>query len=148
MNLRGHYEAGKTRQEVLESSTATRKLAYRHTGRFDAEMLSKLDCRADATEGDQFNYRITNKKKIHGSCREVMSATEFATMLDGVESHLTRMGNAIFAGGTNVDPYRKGSDVACAKCSYLSVCRIDPWTHTYRVLRKTGTMANTAHESL
>ena len=148
VNLRGHYEAGKTRQEVLESSTTTRKLAYRHAGRFDVEMLSKLDCRADAAEGDQFNYRITNKKKIHGSCREVMSATEFAAMLDGVESHLTRMGKAIFAGGTSVDPYRKGSDVACAKCSYLSVCRIDPWTHTYRVLRKTGTMADAAHESL
>lgn len=25
---------------------------------------------------------------------------------------------------------------ACDPCDYHSVCRIDPWTHSYRVLRK------------
>jgi len=34
-----------------------------------------------------------------------------------------------------VDPYRKGSETPCEYCDYRAACRIDPWTHHYRVLR-------------
>jgi ATP-dependent helicase/DNAse subunit B len=46
------------------------------------------------------------------------------------------MGREIFAGAARVDPYRKGQTIACDHCKYQSICRIDPWTHVYRVLRK------------
>jgi ATP-dependent helicase/nuclease subunit B len=137
VNLRGDYEGAKTRQEVLEGVEDARKSAYRHSGRFDAEILRKLDNRTDATVGDQFSYRLTSKGKVHGGCREVMNEEEFAAMLDMVEVHLRRMGQEIFQGVVKVDPYRKGtSEVACDKCHYQSICRIDPWTHSFRILKK------------
>jgi ATP-dependent helicase/nuclease subunit B len=46
------------------------------------------------------------------------------------------MGARIFAGDTVVDPYRKGGTTPCEYCDYRAICRIDPWTHRYRVLRK------------
>ena len=35
-----------------------------------------------------------------------------------------------------VAPYRKGTMTACKRCDYQSICRIDPWTHRFRVLKK------------
>ena len=43
VNLRGQYESGGTRAEVLAEAEDARKRAYRHTGRFDANALPKLD---------------------------------------------------------------------------------------------------------
>ena len=45
------------------------------------------------------------------------------------------MGRAIVSGAARVDPYRKGKTTACDQCDYRAICRIDPWTHRYRVLR-------------
>ena len=43
---------------------------------------------------------------------EALPRAEFEALLDGVETQLTEMGRAIFAGEAKVDPYRKGSDNA------------------------------------
>jgi ATP-dependent helicase/DNAse subunit B len=44
------------------------------------------------------------------------------------------MGIEIFAGAAAVSPYRKGATTACDQCGYRSICRIDPWTHRFRLL--------------
>jgi ATP-dependent helicase/DNAse subunit B len=49
------------------------------------------------------------------------------------------MGRAIFSGEAKVDPYRKGTETPCEFCNYRAVCRIDPWTHQWRVLRAAST---------
>jgi ATP-dependent helicase/DNAse subunit B len=59
------------------------------------------------------------------------------------------MGRRIFAGDVNVDPYRKGAETACDFCDYRGICRIDPWTHRFRVLTKnssTSTADGPAHQ--
>ncbi len=137
VNLRGQYERGKNRDETLAGAEETRKLAYQHTGRFDARHLRLLDNRPDATKGDQFNYSVKKNGELSRSSREAMETGEFITLLDGVEENLKRMGRAIYAGEAKVDPYRKGKVTACEQCDYRAICRIDPWTHVYRVLRKT-----------
>jgi ATP-dependent helicase/nuclease subunit B len=64
-----------------------------------------------------------------------MPHAEFEKLLDRVEIQLRDMGRAIFSGRARVDPYRKGAGTACEYCDYAAVCRIDPWTHQYRVLK-------------
>ena len=66
---------------------------------------------------------------------EALPRAEFETLLDRVETQLREMGRAIFSGEAKVDPYRKGSETPCEFCDYRAACRIDPWTHRYRVLR-------------
>jgi ATP-dependent helicase/nuclease subunit B len=133
VNLRGQFENGKTRDEVLGAADAG-KLAYRHMGRFDAGALPKLD-RAEAA--DQFNYRLNQDGSLRKGQTEALPRAEFDALLDRVETQLTEMGRAIFAGEAKVDPYRKGSLTPCEFCDYRAICRIDPWTHRYRVLRAT-----------
>jgi ATP-dependent helicase/nuclease subunit B len=136
VNLRGKYERGANRDETLSGADEARKLAYRHSGRFDARTLPKLDQRKEAKKGDQFNYILKKDGNLSGNSREAMATTEFIAMLDGVETALKKMGQAIYAGDAKVDPYRKGTVTACDQCNYQSICRIDSWTHSYRVIRK------------
>jgi ATP-dependent helicase/nuclease subunit B len=131
VNLRGQFEGGKTRDEVLRADDG-RKLAYRHNGRFDAGALPKLD-RAGAA--DQFNYRLNQDGSLRKGSVEALPRDAFEKMLDGIEARLKEMGRAIFSGEASVDPYRKGTETPCVFCDYRAVCRIDPWTHQWRVLR-------------
>jgi ATP-dependent helicase/nuclease subunit B len=131
VNLRGQFESGKTRDEVLCEAGAG-KSPYRHNGRFDAGALDKLDSRHAR---DQFNYRLTDAGKIYANSAEALPRAEFEALLNGVETRLREMGRAIYSGEAKVDPYRKGAETPCEFCDYRAVCRIDPWTHQWRVLR-------------
>jgi ATP-dependent helicase/nuclease subunit B len=138
VNLRGKYERGANRDETLSGADEARKLAYRHSGRFDASALPLLDQRKDVHAGDQFNYRLKKDGGLSGNSHEAMGGGEFLALLDGVETALKKMGQSIYAGDAKVDPYRKGTVTACDQCDYQAICRIDPWTHNYRVIRKTA----------
>jgi ATP-dependent helicase/nuclease subunit B len=132
VNLRGQYESGGTRDEALADAADARKRAYRHTGRFDATALPKLD---SAKAADQFNYRLNKDGSLRSNSVEALPRAEFERLLDRVETQLREMGRAIFSGAAQVDPYRKGQETPCDFCDYRAVCRIDPWTHRYRILR-------------
>ncbi len=135
VNLRGQYESGSTRAEALADADESRRVAYRHTGRFDASFLDKFDNRPNVRCGDQFNYNRNNDGSLRKGSTEALPRPEFEALLDRVEMQLRKMGRAIFSGAASVDPYRKGSETPCGFCDYRAVCRIDPWTHRYRVLR-------------
>jgi len=136
VNLRGAFESGGTRDEVIAGAAQARRQAYRHTGRFDASRLPQLDRAGNA---DQFNYRRNKDGSLHKGSTEALAPAEFLALLDGVETQLVRMGREIYAGAAAVDPYRKGGSTPCDYCDYATVCRIDPWTHVYRRLRSAET---------
>jgi ATP-dependent helicase/nuclease subunit B len=132
VNLRGAFEAGGTRDEVIAGAAQARQQAYRHTGKFDASRLPQLDRSGNA---DQFNYRVNKDGSLRKGSPEALEPAEFLALLDGVETQLVRMGRQIYAGAAAVDPYRKGSSTPCDYCDFAAVCRIDPWTHVYRRLK-------------
>jgi ATP-dependent helicase/nuclease subunit B len=131
VNLRGQFESGGTRTEALADAMGARNLAYRHTGRFDASALDKLD---SAKAADQFNYRLNKDGCVSVNSTEALPRAEFEKLLDGVEIQLRGMGGRIFSGEAEVDPYRKGKQTPCEFCDYQAACRIDKWTHQFRVL--------------
>ncbi len=131
----GSTQHGAHSVEVLTEAGQNTRKAYQHTGRFDAGYLKQLDSRAGATAGDQFNYRLTTKGVMDKRSKEVLEPAEFESLINSVEATLTRLGQEIFAGVAKVDPYQKGNKRACDYCEYAGICRIDPWTHQYRVLK-------------
>jgi len=140
VSLSGNYQRGANRDEVFEDVSAARRLAYRHQGRFDAAVLPHLDNRprdpGKQKMGDQFNFVITVKGAVSSRNDNPMSNGSFHGMLDRVEGLLREAGERIFRGDAKVDPYRLGAKIPCEYCEYRPVCRIDPWTHRYRALRK------------
>jgi ATP-dependent helicase/nuclease subunit B len=136
VNLRGKYGRERNRNDALADPEGARKLAYRHSGRFDAKALRQLDGRPDAREGDQFNYRINNDGQINKGCREAVAEENFRSLLTQVQTNLRTMGQQVYDGRAEVSPYRKGILTACDQCTYQAICRIDPWTHKFRVLRR------------
>jgi ATP-dependent helicase/nuclease subunit B len=136
VNLRGKYKRQSNRADALAEIEDARKLAYQHNGRFDARTLRKLDAREGALKGDQFNYRKNKDGSLSKNSHEALTAEEFAALLDSVEVNLKTMGCAIYSGAVQVSPFRKGAMTACDQCDYQAICRIDPWTHPFRALKK------------
>jgi ATP-dependent helicase/nuclease subunit B len=136
VNLRGRYQRSNSRLDALAEPGEIRKRAYGHAGRFDAAALPYLDARPGARTGDQFKYRITKDGELYRNSYECLSTGEFIELLETVEANLKRMGSEIFSGRAAVSPYRKGSVTACDQCEYRPICRIDPWTHQFRLLKK------------
>lgn len=134
VSLRGRFESGDTRDEILDD-TGAKRMAYRHNGRFDAGWLRKFD-RRDATEGDQFKYRLNKKDNLPSQNSDALPCKEFARLLDNMEEQLRGLGVRVFSGAAQVDPYRKGKTKPCEQCDYRAACRIDEWTHEWRELRK------------
>jgi ATP-dependent helicase/nuclease subunit B len=141
VSLRGFYSREPNRREALANPGLARKLAYRHTGRFDVRVLPQLDSRSGALEGDQFNYRRTRQGQVSKVCKEAVASPDFEALLTGVQRKLLLMGQQVFSGCVEVSPYRKGATTACDQCSYHSICRVDPWIQRYRLLRKTDEAA-------
>jgi ATP-dependent helicase/nuclease subunit B len=136
INLKGKYSFEQNRFDALADPQSARKAAYRHAGRFDLRALPQLDARPDARQGDQFSYRLTNSGQLYKNSQEALSSAEFEALLDSVERTLGRMGREIFAGVAGVAPFRKGAVTACEQCDYRPICRIDPWAHPFRVLKR------------
>jgi len=141
VNLRGKYERESNRTDALADTDHARRLAYRHTGRFDARALRRLDARAEVRTGDQFNYRLNADGGLRKDSREALPPEVFARLLEDTEANLQRLGREIFSGIAAVAPYRKGTTTACDHCDYRAICRIDPWTHPFLVLRAKGAAA-------
>ena len=137
VSLRGKFESGGTRDEILADADAKR-LAYRHNGRFDAGALRKFDGR-DVTRGDQFNFRLNKDGGLPSNSAEALPAADFGALIDEVEAQLRRLGGSIFSGAAQVDPYRKGKETPCEYCDYRATCRLDEWTHEWRELRAAAT---------
>ena len=133
VSLRGRFESGGSRPEILADAESARRKAYRHTGRFDAGALNQLD-RVQAK--DQFSYRLKQDGSLYANSTEALPHTEFDKLADMVESQLRRLGEGIFSGAAAVDPYCKGKETPCENCDYRAACRIDEWTHEWRMLAK------------
>jgi ATP-dependent helicase/nuclease subunit B len=138
VSLRGEYKGAASRDEFSANREEARRLAYRHSGRFDESLIQHFDRRVAASPpqvaGDQFSFKINKDGGMNRKYKDPQSTGEFTRMLDDIEALLRSMGERIFSGEAAVDPYRRGSRKPCAYCPFHPVCRIDPWTHTYRAL--------------
>ena len=141
VNLRGQFSSAPARDEAIENLESDRRQAYQHVGRYSLEAQPKLD-RKFALDGKP-SGQFPNQLKQDGSPRKdsttVMEAEPFRDLLHQVEAKLTEMGRDIVAGQTAVDPFRHKMKSGCDYCDYRSVCRIDPWSHPFRILESEAT---------
>jgi ATP-dependent helicase/nuclease subunit B len=136
VNLRGPFEHGKTRADVLREREAARQSRYQHAGRFDFAALRYLDNRG-LPHGTQFNFKLKKDGQPMARNTDLMQPAQFQQLLDNVEEQLLRMGREIYSGTIGLNPFQKGRERACDKCDYHGICRFDAWTHSFRVLSET-----------
>ena len=135
VNLRGKSQTkARTRQDVLETSKQSRLKRYQHLGRFDGAALSYFD-NSGALAGTQFNFRLKIDGTPFANNTDLLSSDDFRMLLDHVESELVRMGREIYDGLIEVNPFQHGIKTACDNCDCKSICRFDPWTQPYRILK-------------
>jgi ATP-dependent helicase/nuclease subunit B len=108
---------------------------YQHLGRFDGGALALFDTRPNPAP-EQFRFVLNRDGALSRKGSEALPPEEFLALMETVEEQLREHGRRIFAGLVAVDPYRKGREKACDRCDYRPICRFDPWTQNFRVLRK------------
>ena len=132
VNLRGQFEGGKTRDEVLDAADA-RKLAYRHNGRFDAGVLPKLD-RAGAARPIQLPAepgRLAAQRFGRGAA----ARRNLKKCWTASRRNCRKWAARFFPARRRWTRIARARETPCEFCDYRAVCRIDPWTHQWRVLR-------------
>jgi ATP-dependent helicase/nuclease subunit B len=136
VQLREHYERAKHRGAPAdEDEPPPARPVVRYSGRFEFGILRALDSREGRTRGDMINYRLKKSGGLHGGPQDAMADAAFQAWVLAAEERVRHFGRAIYAGVVRADPYRRGSELACDRCLNKSICRIDPWSHHYRVLR-------------
>src|SRR5204863_6940364 len=123
VSLRGSYQPGASRSDVLNGASEARRLAYRHAGRLRFDALGQFDRKAPAGNSGQFNYALTNEGKPNRRFADLLEADEFNALLDRVERLPGEMGRRIFTGDAQVALYTQGAEVACDFCDSCSICR-------------------------
>lgn len=132
-NFRGSSSGGKNRRDVLDTTEQQSQEAFQHAGRFDFTALSHLDNRKEP-RGTQFKFRIKKDGSPFSTPPDPLIPEKFDDLIRNVRTILASMGQQIFSGMSEPDPYQKGSERACDLCEFQGICRIDPWTHTFRSL--------------
>ncbi len=138
VGLRGRLGSRGSRAEAMAELDADRRRAFQHAGRFDARWRTVFDLRPDARSGEQFRWRLNKDGRPSKSGNEALPAAEFETLLNENEERLKRFGREIFAGAFPASPFRHRARTACDYCAFRALCRFDPWTDPYRVLRPPG----------
>lgn len=123
-----------SRQEAGDAGSGGDVAACRHRGRFNREWLEVFDRRRPG-KGDQFHFSIKKDGTFGARTGDASTSEEFRRLIEDSVGHLTRFGNAIFAGGIAVSPAQVKTERACDYCDFRSVCRFDPWLDRFRVLK-------------
>ena len=132
--LRGRAGSAKTRDEERDGREEARRAGCQHRGRFDGGQLDKFDASGRA-KGDQFKYSRNKGGAFSTRGNEALPTPEFRALVVKIEDFLRQHGQGIYDGNVSVAPFRWKHETACDFCLYRPVCRFDPWTQPYRVLR-------------
>ncbi len=137
--LRAGATSAANRSEAFADADSARRRAYCHRGRFRADALARLDSLHDQKEPSG-QFHVSRQTQSKPQYADLIAAADFIGLVDMVETRIREFGRRIFAGEAAVDPYARGaSEVACDRCGYRAICRIDPWTHSYRRLASDST---------
>lgn len=146
VSLKGAGGSARSRDEARANREQARNAAYQHRGLFDGGHLAKFDNRG-GPKGDQFRYSRNINGAFSERGNEALPAQEFQALIAGVAENLREHGSGIYAGHVEVAPYRWKNETACDFCAYRAVCRFDPWTEAYRVLRAPPKKENPSSET-
>lgn len=118
-----------------EANEKTRQPSnFKHSGRFNLESMHLLGAGCDSGK-EQFNARFKKDGGIYANCHDPLPGDSYESLLALARTNLTQMGRRILDGEIALSPYKLKSEKACQFCDYSAICRIDAWTHQWRVLR-------------
>jgi ATP-dependent helicase/nuclease subunit B len=122
--LRPNRGSAPDRAQALAEAEAARQEAYRHRGRFRADVLPRLD-RAQDRESPSGQFSSTQRGRAPRKYADAMPAPDFAALLARTENQLCELGRRIFAGEAAIAPAATGrTEIACDRCDYASICRL------------------------
>lgn len=131
VNLRVRLKSAKSRSEAMNPAANKSERDLRQAGVFDWALIEKLD---PGRTGRLFDYSQKGGEPSSAVNLKALPSDDFAALLRDTETRLRDLGRRIFDGDISMEPYQFKVERACGNCFYAGICRIDPWTHTFREL--------------
>ena len=131
VNLRAHVKSAKSRADALNPATNESEWDLKQAGVFDWGMIEQLDAQRT---GRLFDYKEKAGQPKTAVHLKALPSEKFNALLRNTEERLRELGRRIFDGEIAMEPYQFKSERACGNCLYAGICRIDPWTHSFRDL--------------
>jgi ATP-dependent helicase/nuclease subunit B len=131
VNLRVRMRSAKSRAHAFDPGENESQFDLKQSGVFDWEMIGRLD---PQRSGRLFDYTQKEGQPKAAVNLKALPPDEFAELLRDTEIRLRHLGKRIFEGDIAMNPYQFKGERACGNCFYAGICRIDPWTHTFRDL--------------
>lgn len=133
--FRSKQAAQKTRREALDEKQTAVRDGYMHEGLFDVRHLNLFDTGAPAKKSGQFKYNVRKSGVPHSRSFNALKSEAFAALLARSEELIRDSAKRIYSGDISILPYKHGTKTPCERCDYQAVCRFDPWTQPYNILR-------------
>jgi len=134
VNLRARVSGAKSRAIAFDKTASKSETDLQQTGVFDWELIDRMD---GSRTGQLFDYQKGAQPKKMVNLKGLPSE-EFAELLRNTERGLRELGRRIFEGEVAMAPYEFQKARPCGNCLYAGICRIDPWTHSFRRLEEAG----------
>ena len=140
VTLKADAAKADTRREAQAAEMGTP--TFGHEGRFSRNFLHRLRNENAPPESAPFGV----KARLTAVSKGPQDHEAFEQCRAMCGTHLVRMGQEIYQGRIAIDPYQLGSGVACDRCDYGAICRIDPWTHPFRRLDSSSENSTASEE--
>ena len=129
INLRLKVASAKTRIDALYPDEKKIPEDFKQFGVFNSEFLNRLDPKQTRA---LFDYNV--RSSPNSDVLKALDPADFNGLLQGTENRLRAIGEKIFNGDLRIDPYLHKKETPCDRCFYMGICRVDPWTHSFRKL--------------
>jgi ATP-dependent helicase/nuclease subunit B len=116
------------------------KFSYKAKGIFNGQYFQQLDREAISAGTKFYNFRVTKEGQPYSDYGRsgALRPDDFEKVMQFTQNKILQMSEEIISGKINVWPYRIGTEVACSKCEYKSVCRFDWQINEYHKLSPIG----------
>lgn len=116
----------------VESSDA----GYKAKGIFDGEFFAQLDSGAEKGWSEFYNFSISKDAGQYGNYNSsgALKKNDFQRVLSFAREKIIELCQGIISGRIDVQPFRMGSECACANCIYQPLCRFDWQINEFNIL--------------
>mgnify|MGYP005840534335 FL=1 len=120
--------------DVPDPSDPNFHLRHKLRGLIATDRVATLDRQLISGASEFLSVQIKKDGEFSRHNADLADPHQLKVLLDHVLKRIAELGRRILDGQVVVTPYRLGTESACARCSYQSVCRFEPGLNRYNVL--------------
>jgi ATP-dependent helicase/nuclease subunit B len=112
-------------------------------GIFNGDFFRHFDCQIQSGWSKFYNFALAkeNNQYSYYNSSGTLKPDDFEDVLQYTQRKILQFAQEIISGKIDITPYKLGSEAACSRCRYISLCRFDWQINDYKYLDSLGKKA-------